>query len=225
MKHKKLNKIDYFLIAVILLMLVPAAIAGWKATYSQLTTPADGDAFQIVDISDDTMAATGTTKYIEWSDIITALSSFSAIEMPNGTALNSGELNATGEFGLDTSDYQFIIYGNSEDLVYTHKHRQCFTLEEPADTDDNVPIFSLDDGFTVTDMRCWTEGGTNVVMFLSDGTDALDSMTCDADGTNDDGTISNATFTADEQMEFDITSVSGEVTWVNYCFTYTITRE
>lgn len=222
----KLKRVDYILIAIIVVMLgIFIAGTGWKTDYSQLTTLADGDALLVLDLSDTTMAGSGTQKYIEWSDVLTNLQAFSAIEMPNGTALSSGELDATGEFGLDTSDYQFIIRGNSEDLVYTHKHRQCFTLEDPADTDDNVPIFSLDDGFTVTDMRCWTEGGTNVVMYLSDGTNNLDSMTCIATGTDDDGSISNATFTANEQMEFDITSVSGSVDWVNFCFTYTVTRE
>ena len=102
--------------------------------------------------------------------------------------------------------------------------RQCFTLEDPADTDIDVPIFSHEVAFTVTDMRCWTQGGTSVTIHLEDqSNDALDSMVCDADGTNDDGSIANATFSADEQMEFDITAVSGAVDWLNFCFTPEIT--
>lgn len=151
----------------------------------------------------------------------TVVNTANSLAIPQG---GSPTVNAAGEIAVDTTDDQLIYYGGAARVI-PYKHRQCFTLEDPADADDNVPIFSLDDGFTVVDMRCWTEGGTSAVITLSDGSNDLDSMTCDADGTNDDGSIANATFTADEQMEFDTGTVTGSVDWVNFCFSYTITAE
>ena len=109
------------------------------------------------------------------------------------------------------------------DMHHALYPRECFTLEEPSTDDIDVPIFSYSQAFTVTEMRCWTEGGTSVTIHLEDqGDNALDSMICDADGTDDDTSIANASFSANEQMEFDITAVDGEVTWLNFCFSWEI---
>lgn len=181
----------------------------------------DSDDFLVRDISDTTLGALGTQKRYTWSNMKSDMSSFEVLEIPNEA---NPTVNEQGEFALDSTDYQLVFYGD-EVYIVSYKNRECFTLENPADADDNVPVFSHEDGFTITDMRCWTEGGTSVTMYLSDGTNNLDSMVCDSDGTNDDGTIANSSFTADEQMEFDISTVSGVVTWVNFCFSYKITRE
>ena len=53
----------------------------------------------------------------------------------------------------------------------------------------------------------------------------MDSLTCDADGTSDDGSIANSSLTALEQLELDIGTVTGTVDWLNYCFTYVVTAE
>jgi len=62
-------------------------------------------------------------------------------------------------------------------------------------------------------------------MVISDGTNALESITCDADGAEDDGSIANGTFTSLERMEFDLDATSGTNTWLNGCITYVITAD
>jgi hypothetical protein len=104
----------------------------------------------------------------------------------------------------------------------TVTHEKCLISPAPVDTDDNIPVWSPNAASTVIAMYCRVEGGTNVVGFFSDGTNALDTMTCIAGGQADDGSIANATFSADERFEWDTTSVSGEVDWFNICITYTV---
>jgi len=138
---------------------------------------------------------------------------------------SSPTVNTAGQIKIDTSDDQLLYYGGALRVI-SYKDRECFTVQDIDETDhSNVPIFSHHDAITVTNMRCWTEGGTSVVITLSDGSNNLDSMTCDADGANDDGSISNATFTSNEQMEFDTGTETGTVDFVNFCFSYTLTRE
>ena len=196
--------------------------AGKWSSYGALGSGAiaDGDDFLVRDISD-AAPGTGIQKRYTWSNLKTDLSTFDEIEMPNGASLTFDEV---GEFGLDTSDEQFIIRGSAGDKVFISKHRQCFTLEDPTDADDNLPIFSLDDGFTVTRLDCIVSGGTSAVVVLNDGTNNLDSMTCGTSETSDTS-LSNAVFTPLEKMECDIGTVIGSVNWVRMCFSYTITRE
>ena len=73
---------------------------------------------------------------------------------------------------------------------------------------------------TVTNAYCSVEDGTSVAMVLGDGTNKFESITCDDDGQADDGSITNATFTANEQIRFDIGTVTGEVRSVTYCIKY-----
>jgi hypothetical protein len=60
---------------------------------------------------------------------------------------------------------------------------------------------------------------------LSDGTNALEAITCDADGAEDDGSIVNGTFTSLERMEFDLASTSGTNTWLSICVSYVETAD
>jgi hypothetical protein len=95
-------------------------------------------------------------------------------------------------------------------------------MESPADTDDNVPLRIEHPAITVTSMRCIVEGGTSVTGFLSDGTDALDTMTCGTTATDDDGSIANATFDAGERVEWDQSANVGSPSWLNFCWSYTV---
>lgn len=137
----------------------------------------------------------------------------------------SPTVDTPGQIKIDTTKDQLLYYGTAlRTIVYDD--RQCLTIQSPnGTTHDDVPIFSLPYGFTVTDMRCYASGGTSVQITLNDGSNNLDTMTCDTDGADDDGSIANATFNADEQMWLDTGTVTGTVNFVNFCFSYTITRE
>ena len=118
-----------------------------------------------------------------------------------------------------------VPLGNQKKRVIPYYQEKCFTIEDIADTDDNIPIWSPNKAITITDVYCRTQGGTSAVITLSDGTNALEAITCDADGQADDGSITNGAFTANERMEFDTGTVTGAVDWTNVCWTYVITAD
>jgi len=167
----------------------------------------------------------GELLVVNASDLLeyTATPTFSSLTAPN-SATESANIGTAGEIGIDTTDDQLLYYGGAQRVI-TYKHRQCFTLEDPADADDNLPIFSLDDAMTITRLDCIVKGGTSAVVVLNDGTNDLDSMTCATTMTSDTSMSGNNTFTALELVEADVGTVTGAVEWVNFCFTYTITVE
>lgn len=138
--------------------------------------------------------------------------------VPNGAAPTS---DAAGEVAVDTTDDQFQYYGAAK-RVLPYTYERCFTVQSPTATDDNVPIFSPVDAITVTGVYCRAQGGTSVGITISDGTNAFEEVVCDSDGQADDGSITNATFTANERMEFDTGTVTGTVDWNNVCIRYSV---
>jgi hypothetical protein len=143
------------------------------------------------------------------------------VEIPNGAAPT---VDSVGETAIDTTSDQFVYYGGAKRVV-PYYHEKCFTIEDIAAADDNVPIWSPNKAILITDVYCRTQGGTSAVITISDGTNALEAVTCDADGQADDGSITNGAFTANERMEFDTGTVTGAVDWTNFCITYTITAD
>jgi len=142
----------------------------------------------------------------------------SFLTLPQGTGPT---VDAAGEIAVDTTDDQLVYFGGSKRVVpYTDE--KCFTIEDPAAADDNVPVWSPVDAITITSQYCRTQGGTSAQITVSDGTNDMEAITCDSDGQADDGTLTNNTFTANERMEFDTGTVSGAVDWVNFCNRYTV---
>jgi hypothetical protein len=91
---------------------------------------------------------------------------------------------------------------------------------------DNIPIWRPNKAVTITDVYCETEGGAGnktVQIAISDGTNALETITCDDDGAEDDSSIANGSFTAREKMEIDFATIDGTPDWVNVCISYDIT--
>lgn len=145
----------------------------------------------------------------------------SDFEVPNGTGPT---VNAAGEVGVDTTDDQFVYYGGAA-RVLPYEFEKCVALEDPVDADDNIPFYFPRNAITITDVYCEVDGGTSIALTISDGTNALEAITCDGDGAEDDGSIANGTFTALERMEFDLGSASGTSTWLAFCITYTVDRQ
>ena len=133
------------------------------------------------------------------------------------------EVDAIAEAAVDSTDDQLLVYMSAL-RVLTYKHRFCFTLEDPADADD-VPVFNHDDAITITRLDCRVQGGTSAVVVLSDGTNDLDSMTCATTETSDASMSGNNTFTALEEVQAEVGTVTGAVDWVRFCFSYKIDRE
>jgi hypothetical protein len=142
-----------------------------------------------------------------------------SVEIPNSAAPT---VDAAGEIAVDTTDDQLIYYGGAKRVIpYTGQF--CFTVENPVDADDNIPIFRPVDALTITGVSCEVDGSSSpdIDVTISDGTNALEAITCDDDGASDDGSITNGTFTANERMEYDSANKTGTVTWLNVCVRYT----
>jgi len=144
------------------------------------------------------------------------------LEIPNGSAVTDPA--AVGQVAIDSTSGQFLWHDGTAQRVATYKYTECKTIETPADTDDNVTLWMWPEASTITNVYCETQGSStpNIAMTLSDGTNALEAITCSDAGQADDGTLTNNTFTARERVEVDFGAPSGTVTWVNICVTRTI---
>jgi len=143
-----------------------------------------------------------------------------SLEIPNG----GPTIDTLGEIGIDTTSDQFAYMGAAKRIL-SYQNEICAALETPTDADDNIAFFFPRQAITITDVYCQVDGGTSVAMTISDGTNALEAITCDDDGAEDDGSIANGTFTSLERMEIDLASTSGTNTWLTWCVTYTITSD
>ena len=132
--------------------------------------------------------------------------------------------NSASEIAIDTTnDDQFVYYGDVANVL-TGFNEKCFSLENASTGDDDIMIWHPHRAITITDVYCKTDSGTTQLT-ISDGTNALELIACDADGQADDGSIANGAFTANEEMQFDIGTVSVADEWLNVCITYTITAD
>jgi len=142
----------------------------------------------------------------------------SSLAIPQGDPT----IDSAGEIGIDTTSDQFLYYGASE-RVLTYETEKCFTVASTtADVYDDIPLWSPKHAITVTDIYCRAEGGTSYAVTCGDGTNYFEEIVCGTAGTADDGSITNASFTANERFECDFGTNTGEVNFVNYCITYTI---
>lgn len=151
---------------------------------------------------------------------VTYSTSTDSLVIPQGTG---PDVDIAGELAIDTTSGQLVYHDGSAKRVLTYKKEKCFTTASTTFNGfDNIPLWSPHQAITVTDIYCRVDGGTSVQVTAGDGTNNMDTITCDTDGQDDDGSISNSTFTANERFEVDFGTVSGSVNWVNYCITYTI---
>ncbi len=152
-----------------------------------------------------------------------------SIEIVNGTAPT---INAEGEVGHDTTADQ-LIFGAGADVL-DHRRSIAFTIETPVDA-DNILLGKLQWGITITDVHCIVDpadSAESVVIDIEERGATGDTpvsfdatITCDNDGAEDDGAISNATFDAGDWVSLDIGTVTGTVTQVSGAVYFTIIRE
>ncbi len=78
-----------------------------------------------------------------------------------------------------------------------------------------LPIPPIADGYTITHIECRVYGGTNKVIAIEDASgNSTENITCLATVTDDDGSITNATYTASEISYIDFGATSGAVNYV-----------
>jgi hypothetical protein len=92
-----------------------------------------------------------------------------------------------------------------------------FAVNAPADTMEPF-LLKAREAFTITDIHCITEAATSAVIDVQEcsatgtGCATVDAtITCDADGAEDDGTLANGTIDAGDWVKVDIGTVTGTV--------------
>jgi hypothetical protein len=92
-----------------------------------------------------------------------------------------------------------------------------FAVNAPADTMEPF-LLKAREAFTITDIHCITEAATSAVIDVQEcsgtgtGCATVDAaITCDADGAEDDGTLSNGTIDAGDWVKVDVGTVTGTV--------------
>lgn len=142
-----------------------------------------------------------------------------SIEIPNAS---SPTVNATGEIALDTTDNQLLV-GNSGGTatVFATAVQKIWSVTvastSPAFLNGSLlKVPTQLDGYTVTAIRCSVQSGTSKVIAVEDESgNSSEDITCSTSVTSDDGSITNATYTAGEESYIDFGSTSGAVDYVS----------
>lgn len=149
-----------------------------------------------------------------------------SVEIPNGT---NPTVNAAGEIAYDTSDGQLIV-GATPHVVPTKDIRIWGTTI--ASTSDAfisgglLPSPNFLDGYTISRIQCHVTGGTSKVIAVEDASgNSSEDITCATTNTTDDGSITNATYTASELQYIDFGATTGAVNYVSISVFGNWTRE
>lgn len=145
----------------------------------------------------------------------TGSSIFSGVlQIPNGTAPVA---NDPGELAHDTSDNQLIL----DDFVVAKATQKIWATTvastSPAFISGGLLKVPTElDGYTMTAIRCSVQGGTSKVIAVEDeSANSTEDITCGTSVTSDDGSITNATATAAEEMYIDFGATTGSVDYVS----------
>ena len=141
-----------------------------------------------------------------------------------------------GRIALDTTDYQLLIATGTAPaavpVVYARdvKRLYSFTVGTSSaaaliDT-STIGLPTERDGYRIYYARCWTWGGTSVVIStVGDDAGVSNTVTCTTASTTDQAFVLNNTFTAGEGVDGRIGAVTGSVYKLGIAFYGVITRE
>lgn len=173
----------------------------WTATFPELTG---------------TVALSGTSQTLDFGA--------SVLEIPNGS---NPTANDPGELAHDTTDNQLIlddfVVAKATDTIW----KVTVASTSPAFISGGLLAFPAQlDGYTITAIRCYVSGGTSKIVAIEDASaNSTEDITCGTTLTSDDGSITNATFTAGELGNIDFGNTSGAVDYVTISVFGTWTRE
>ncbi len=140
-----------------------------------------------------------------------------ALEIPNGA---SPTVNSVGEIALDTtSNFLLIATSTTPVVVRTTEEIFAFTLASTSPEFFNggsLPVPPEIDAYTVTSYSCYATAGTSVVLTPTDGSNAMDAITCTTSLTTDTAISQNSSVTAGELMSMSIGAVTGSVDYVSF---------
>jgi len=188
---------------------------------ASLLSVGNGDLFQ-VNSSGIIAAITGLTGATGSYD----LSGATSLKIPSAA---NPTVSAAGEIAYDTTDGQLIVGANAR-VIQTESVKIWSTTvasTSPAFIDGSLlKVPTTLDGYTVTAIRCSVQGGTNKVIAVEDESgNSSEDITCTTSVTSDDGSITNATYTAAEESYIDFGATSGAVDYVSISVFGNYTRE
>jgi hypothetical protein len=152
-----------------------------------------------------------------------------SFEIPNAAA---PVIDTAGEIGLDTTDNQLLVAdsGNTARVIPIEQALFSFVLASTSPDFVSGGIIHIPkwtkDGRDITQFRCHVDGGTSVVVNVSDnGTNDTESITCATTQTSDTDVATNSVFTADELWRVEIGTITGSVDYLIFEAYGWITRE
>lgn len=146
------------------------------------------------------------------------------LEISNGTGPTADDV---GELAHDTTDNQLIlddfVVGKATELIWS----STFGSTSVAFIGGGLfPVPPRDDGYTITHIECYVYGGTSKVIAIEDASaNSTEDITCGTTVTDDDGSITNGTFTSSEIQLIDFGATTGAVDYVSISVHGQWTRE
>jgi hypothetical protein len=128
--------------------------------------------------------------------------------------------SVVGQTKIDTTADQFQYYSEATLCVVSPICEKCMIIASPSTSDINVPFFMPYKAIEITGVRGIVEQGTSATFTISDGTNAMEAIAATTSGTNDDSTLTNNTFSANERMEVDVNALSGTPNYLTICVRY-----
>ena len=151
------------------------------------------------------------------------------LEIPNGTAPT---VDSIGEVAVDTTGDQLLVgdtSGNARVVQIEDVKIWSVTIASTSDaflSSGLVPVPTQLDGYTITRIQCHVTGGTSKVVAVEDASaNSSEDITCATTNTTDDGSITNATYTANELSYIDFGATTGSVNYVTISVFGNWTRE
>lgn len=139
---------------------------------------------------------------------ITTLAVSTTLQIPNGTGPTADD---AGELAHDTSDNMLIL----DDFVVGRATQRIWgvTVASTSPAFISAGLLAVPtnlDGYTLTRIQCHVVSGTSKVIAVEDASgNSSEDITCATTNTTDDGTLTNATYTASELSFIDFGSSVG----------------
>jgi len=154
-----------------------------------------------------------------------------SFEIPNGT---SNTVDAIGEIAFDTTDGQLLIASSTNSswpVVYPSVQKLWGRTIASTSVDfvngGRIPLPPLRDGARITEIHCFVDGGTSVIVNLDTlaGGANTDTITCGTTLTSDTAQSANQSYSAGALWATEIGTISGAVDYVSISVWGTWTQE
>ena len=164
-------------------------------------------------------------------DVGTGVFDFSGatLQIPSGS---NSTIDDVGDCAIDTTDSQLICGTWPMSLPFTEKPTlksgalRSLLPRQRSYQPGSLKVPTELDGYTITAIRCSVDAGTSKTIAVEDeGTNSGEDIACGTSVTSDDGTITNATITAGEEVYVDFGATSGSVNYVTITVFGRWTRE